>query len=117
AQIVAKLAEHDLVLVVGAPVFTYHVEGEGAHLPEGVRLWQLTEDAEAAARAPVGDSVVGDVRLSLQALQDIRPLKPRATPSRWQRAARVEPQDPIGVAYLLQTLAELRSPEDIVVEE
>src|SRR5690606_27102139 len=58
AQIVPKLAEHDLVLVVGAPVFTYHVEGEGPHLPEGVRLWQLTEDAEAAARSPVGDSVV-----------------------------------------------------------
>lgn len=117
AQIVPKLAEHDLVLVVGAPVFTYHVEGDGPHLPAGVRLWQLTEDAEAAARSPVGDALVGDVRLSLQALQQTQPLKPRSAPSRWQRAPRVEPKDPIEVAYLLQTLAELRSPEDIVVEE
>ena len=117
AQIVPKLAEHDLVLVVGAPVFTYHVEGDGPHLPEGARLWQLTEDAEAAARSPVGDAIVGDVRFSLQALQNTQPLKPRVAPSRWQRAPRVEPKDPIEVAYLLQTLAELRAPEDIVVEE
>lgn len=117
AQIVPRLAEHDLVLVIGAPVFTYHVEGDGPHLPEGARLWQLTEDAEAAARSPVGDSLVGDVRLSLQALQATQPLKPRPAPSHWQRAPRVEARDPIEVAYLLQTLAELRSPEDIVVEE
>src|SRR5690606_26978558 len=68
-------------------------------------------------RSPVGDSVVGDVRLSLQALRSVQPQRPRAAPARWQRAPRVEPKDPIEVAYLLQTLAELRSPEDIVVEE
>lgn len=117
AQIVQKLNGHDLVLVIGAPVFTYHVEGEGPHLPEGATLWQLTEDPDAAARSPVGTSVVGDVALALQALQGAQPQRARATPPAWVREARVEPGTPIQVAYLLQTIAELRSPDDVIVEE
>src|SRR5437588_159887 len=31
-QIVARLQGCDLILVLGAPVFTYHVEGEGPHV-------------------------------------------------------------------------------------
>jgi benzoylformate decarboxylase len=34
-RIVTDLAGHDLILVVGAPVFIYHVEGFGPHLPDG----------------------------------------------------------------------------------
>lgn len=117
AQIVQKLAGHDLILVVGAPVFTYHVEGEGAHIPEDAMLWQLTEDPDAAARTPVGTSVVGDVRLALQALQGAQPQRERATPPAWVREAPVEPGAPIQVAYLLQTIAQLRSPDDVIVEE
>lgn len=117
AQIVQRLAGHDLILVVGAPVFTYHVEGEGAHLPEGASLWQVTEDPDAAARAPVGTSVVGDVRLALQALKGAKPESTRAVPLAWVREARAEPGTPIQVAYLLQTISELRSPDDVIVEE
>lgn len=120
-QIVQKLAGHDFVLVIGAPVFTYHVEGEGQHLPDGVVLCQLTEDADGAARSPVGTSVVGSVQLALhdllaadappkRALPPARPPAPRAGPN-------AERSGPIGVAYLLQTLADLRSPEDVIVEE
>ena len=36
-RIVTHLAGHDLVLVLGAPVFTYHVEGTGPHVPHGCR--------------------------------------------------------------------------------
>ena len=34
-RIVAALAGSDLVLVLGAPAFTYHVEGHGPHVPAG----------------------------------------------------------------------------------
>ena len=53
-RIVAALAGSDLVLVLGAPAFTYHVEGHGPHVPAGAALCQITDDAETAARAPVG---------------------------------------------------------------
>ncbi|MFE2051079.1 benzoylformate decarboxylase [Streptomyces sp. NPDC059459] len=49
---------HDLVLVLGAPVFRYHEYLPGRYLPEGTRLVQVTEDASAAARAPMGEALV-----------------------------------------------------------
>jgi benzoylformate decarboxylase len=47
------LAGHDLILVVGAPVFRYHEYEPGAYLPEGAELIAVTSDAQEAARAPV----------------------------------------------------------------
>jgi benzoylformate decarboxylase len=49
----AALAGHDLILVVGAPVFRYHEYEPGAYLPEGAELVAVTSDAQEAARAPV----------------------------------------------------------------
>jgi benzoylformate decarboxylase len=51
---------HDLVLVLGAPVFRYHEYRPGRYLPEGTRLIQVTQDASAAARAPMGEALVAD---------------------------------------------------------
>ncbi|MFE0824539.1 benzoylformate decarboxylase [Streptomyces sp. NPDC058847] len=51
---------HDLVLVLGAPVFRYHEYLPGRYLPDGTRLIQVTEDASAAARAPMGEALVAD---------------------------------------------------------
>ena len=72
ARLVATLKGCDLVLVLGAPVFTYHIEGAGPHIPAGACLIQLTDDPAAAARAPVGVSIVTDLRLGIRALGAVR---------------------------------------------
>ncbi len=36
------------------PAFTYPVEGQGPHLPEGATLCQITDDPQTAAWAPTG---------------------------------------------------------------
>ncbi|GAA4559024.1 benzoylformate decarboxylase [Pseudonocardia xishanensis] len=64
-EIAEAVEGHDLVLVVGAPVFRYHEYVPGRFLPEGTRLVQITEDPKEAARAPVGDAVVADVASTL----------------------------------------------------
>ena len=122
-RIVQRLGGHDLILAVGAAAFTYHVEGFGPHLPDGATLCQLTEDPQTAAWAPTGTSVVGSVRLLLQDLL-ARPVPPsvraRAAPERKPAVPRAEPPPPgerLSVAYLLQTLADLRPRHSIVVEE
>ena len=51
-RIVQLLSGHDVVFAVGAAAFTYHVEGEGPHIPEGTALYQLIEDPAIAAWAP-----------------------------------------------------------------
>jgi benzoylformate decarboxylase len=116
-KIVAHLEGHDAILVVGAPAFTYHVEGAGPHVPGGATLCQLTEDPEAAAWAPAQFSVVGSVGLSVQDLL-ARPA-PAKRPLPPPRAARpiAQPSQLMTAAYVLQTLSELRSEDSVIVEE
>jgi benzoylformate decarboxylase len=119
-KIVGMLGGHDLILVIGAPAFTYHVEGAGPHVPEGAALFQLIEDPGVAAWTPVGASVVGNVRLGVEALlaRDVpgerAPPPARSVPPVAKANA---PGEPMSTAFALQTLAQVRDAHDIVVEE
>jgi benzoylformate decarboxylase len=86
-------------------------------VPAGAALCQLTEDPDTAAWAPVGISAVGSIRLGLLDLLAVPPKKTRPLPPARKAAARAEPTPLMSVAYVLQTLAEARKPEHIVVEE
>ncbi|GAB3029160.1 benzoylformate decarboxylase [Parafrigoribacterium mesophilum] len=74
AGISGTLAGHDLILVIGAPVFRYHIFEPGRYLPAGSELIQITSDPAEAARAPVGDAVIADVGSVLQALAKAVPV-------------------------------------------
>ena len=62
------LAGHDLVLVAGSSVFPYYPNIPGPPLPEGASLVAITSDPDEAARAPMGDALVADPALTLEAL-------------------------------------------------
>ena len=121
-QIVQRLAGHDLVLALGAPAFTYHVEGEGPHLPAGASLAQLVDDPHVAAWAPVGLAVVGSIRLGVEDLL-ARPALAcadrQAPPTRAQPPVPAAPAagERMSTAWVLHRLAHLRPPGAIVVEE
>src|SRR5271163_1028516 len=65
-----KLRGHDLIIVIGAQVFRYYPFVGGDYLPEGAELLQVTNDPYDAAAAIVGDSLLSDARLALEALND-----------------------------------------------
>jgi benzoylformate decarboxylase len=79
APIADALAGHDLVLVLGAPVFRYHEYLPDEYLREGTRLVQITDDAEAAARAPMGRAVVTDPGAVIHELLKALPESPEHT--------------------------------------
>jgi benzoylformate decarboxylase len=54
------LAGHDIIVVIGAPVFRYYPYVPGDYIPAGASLFHITDDPSEAARAPVGDSVLAD---------------------------------------------------------
>src|SRR5260370_30073408 len=81
------LAGHDLILVIGAPVFRYHQYEPGSYLPEGAELIAVTSDAQEAARAPVGDAIVGDIHATLQTLADHVSQSGRRSPTLQARPA------------------------------
>lgn len=119
-KIVGLLGGHDLILVIGAPAFTYHVEGAGPHVPAGAALFQLIEDPGVAAWTPVGASVVGNVRLGVEALLTRATPRVRALPALRAVPPVAMPENgdaPMSTAFALQTLASLRAEQDIVVEE
>lgn len=60
SQIGERLAGYDVVLVVGAPAFTCYPYSPGRFVSPGAKLFQLTDDPDEAARAPLGTSVIGD---------------------------------------------------------
>jgi len=122
-RIVEQLAGHDLILALGAPAFTYHVQGEGPHAPPGAEVLQIIDDPQTAAWAPLGTSVIASLGLAIADLL-ARPL-PASLASR-ERPPPREPPPPIAepaageripVAYLMQTLAALRPRDSIVFEE
>jgi benzoylformate decarboxylase len=116
AAIVSRLQGTDFIVVLGAPVFTYHVEGHGPHIPDGATLVQLTDDPGAAAWSPVGTAIVTNLKLGVAALLKGSPVPPRASPVIAPRAERLTP-DRLSDSYLLQQIAALRPADSIIVEE
>jgi benzoylformate decarboxylase len=112
------LASYDLVLVLGAPIFTYHVWTSEPAFGPGTRVFHVVDDAAAAAAAPEGTSIVADTRDVLERLLP----KCVATRANVRTAARppapaLEPSDPISGPFALQAIARTLPQGAIVFEE
>ncbi|MGJ4966773.1 benzoylformate decarboxylase [Bradyrhizobium sp. HKCCYLRH3061] len=116
-QLSDALKPHDLVVVIGAPVFTFHVEGHAAIFDGAATLYQITDDAEGAAVPPIGTSIIATMRPALSLLLELLPETGRAAPKGRVLPAAPKPADPIPVDYLLHTLAQALPAGSAVVEE
>jgi benzoylformate decarboxylase len=117
AQLSDALRGHDLVVVIGAPVFTFHVEGHASIFDGATTIFQITDDSTAAAVSPVGTSIVATLKPALTMLLDLLPETKRAIP-----AGRVLPPapasaDPIPVEFLLHALFTAMPDDAMLVEE
>jgi benzoylformate decarboxylase len=115
--IAETLKEHDLVLVVGSSVFPYYPYIPGPFLAEGTELVALTSDPGEAARAPMGDAIVGDVGRALSALVELVNTTDRQAPP--ARPAPGEPPaaDPMSGSQALAALAAAWPQDGIAVLE
>jgi len=123
-----KLEGHDVALVVGAPVFRYYPYVPGPYLPDGVRLLHISEDPAETARAPVGDSLLGDAVLSLAALTILlAEHKPETDKAPEWVTHRMAPHPPnqakakddglLTAAQVFTALSEIRPTNAILVDE
>jgi benzoylformate decarboxylase len=115
-----RLNGFDLAVVVGAPVFRYYPFIAGPVLPPGCELLHITTDPNDAASALVGDSLLGDAKLTLEALLELvdngsaraapKPLNlPRSLPS--------PTNSPLTAGEVYAALGEVRPEDAIVVQE
>lgn len=74
ADIARVLSPHDLVVVLGGPVFRYHHDKPGRYLAEGTRLIHVSQDPDEIARAPFGDAYLAPVADTVRSLaQSVAP--------------------------------------------
>ncbi len=117
AQLSDALRAHDLVVVIGAPVFTFHVEGHADIFENGTTLFQITADPTAAAVAPRGTSIIATLKPALNAMLDHVSETKRPIPPARAAADAPPPADPIPAAYLMHALAQTMPPDAALVEE
>ncbi|KAA0077397.1 benzoylformate decarboxylase [Mycolicibacterium sp. P9-64] len=112
---------HDLVIAIGAQVFRYYPYVAGEYLPEGTDLLQITVDPHLASIAPVGDSLVGDVRIALEHLfemVDAPKGRPAPTPLNRDRAVITsKPSEPLTADEVYHTLSTVKPDDAAVVME
>jgi benzoylformate decarboxylase len=112
-QIQRLLKPFDAILVAGAPVFTYHVEGSGPHWPQHAKLALLSDDPNHVAALPGGLGVLGDVALGLARLADFVRERPFSGTSHQLK----DPEPGMTAAYVLKRIAALRPAAAVIVEE
>jgi benzoylformate decarboxylase len=117
AQLSDALREYDLVVVVGAPVFTFHVEGHAAIFDGGATIFQITDDPDAAAVTPVGTSIVATMKPALSLLLDLLPESKRAAPKGRTLPPAPQAADPLPVEFLLHSLSQAMPDGASLVEE
>ncbi|WP_264028577.1 benzoylformate decarboxylase [Mycolicibacterium aichiense] len=123
-----QLAGHDLIVVIGAPVFRYYPWVPGPYLPSGAELLHVTADPDESARAPVGDSVIADPVLAIEALCELVPQR-AAAPAVQTVEHRMAPHPPAEPSVaaddagpltpraLFRLLRQSFPPETVLVEE
>lgn len=112
-QIRTILAPHDSILVVGAPVFTYHMEGDGPHWPPHADLMLLSNDPQHLACLPGGGGVLGDIDDGLAQLAE----RVNERPFVMEPRQLADPEPAMNVAHVLKRVAELRPEQAVIVEE
>jgi benzoylformate decarboxylase len=116
-QLSDALREHDLVVVIGAPVFTFHVEGHAAIFDGDTAIFQITDDSSAAAVTPVGTSIIATMKLALAKLLELLPDSKRAAPAGRSLPPAPKAADPIPATYLMHALSETMPRDAALVEE
>ncbi|MEU9240238.1 benzoylformate decarboxylase [Streptomyces sp. NPDC048385] len=116
-QLAERLAPYDLVVALGAPLFTYHVADGGQPLAPGTELFHLDCDPAQAAWLPTGTSIVTTLRPALTQLLGLlrephrAPPPPRPAPPPAGAAGHITPE-------LVFDLLHTRLPRDrVLVEE
>ena len=112
---VEALQGHDLVVVLGAPVFLYHVYRGSSDLTLPA-LFLVSDDEQVLARAREGVGIRSGVRAAVRALADSVAEPARPVPAGRTRRPRPPESTPITAEWVFATIAD-ELPEDVLLVE
>lgn len=116
-HLAARLSPHDVVVVLGAPVFLYYPYVPGPVVEEGTRLFQITEDPGEAAGAAAGTSVIGDISLAVEGVMNLLPEKTGTEAPERERPQEPEAGTPMSVDYVMHAVSNTLPDDVMVVDE
>jgi benzoylformate decarboxylase len=112
------LANYDVVVVLGAPVFLYYTYVPGDPVRPSTGLFQITNSPADAARAQAGTSIVGNLASAIQYVRSHAEGRKDMVPPGSREGSLPAPADyPITADFLFSTLQRLLPPDAIIVEE
>jgi benzoylformate decarboxylase len=117
AQLSDALRDHDLVVVIGAPVFTFHVEGLASIFDGSTTIFQITDDPAAASVSPLGNSIIATMKPALAMLLELLPETKREMPVGRTLPPAPGAADPVPVEFLLHSLSAAMPADAALVEE
>ena len=120
ARLRQTLRPHDLVLVVGAPVFRQYPYEPGPLVEPGTTVVLVTDDVEDAHHSPVALAVQAAPAAVCRLLTERLPDRDQAATPTLERAARPGPpsaDEPLRAAHVMAALAERVPVDTVVVEE
>jgi benzoylformate decarboxylase len=117
AHVSDALHAHDLVVVIGAPVFTFHVEGHASIYDGATTIFQITDDPDSAAVTPAGTSIIASIKPALAMLIEMLPEAKRAMPAGRAMPSAPRAGDPMAADFVLHTLSTAMPGDAVLVEE
>jgi benzoylformate decarboxylase len=115
-----QLAEFDLILSVGAPVFRQYNYEPGDMFTAGTRVFVITPDSDEAHRSPAELAVIADIAPTVRALAEmVNPVAALRSGIEFKRRTVNPPAagEPLRASQVMAALSELMSDDVILVEE
>jgi benzoylformate decarboxylase len=111
-----QLAEHDVVVVLGARIFLYYAHVPGHPIKPGTKLFQITNSPLDAAAALAGTSIVGNIAASADYIRAHSRARQRSAKT-FVPPAGPNSEHPITPALLFATLNRVMPRNAIIAEE
>lgn len=116
-RIIEILTGRDVIIVIGAPLFTYHIPSAGDLAAIGAEIFQLTDDAEEASTASIGTSVLTTLKPALAGLNQFIPKVARPGSPGPPRAPQPRSGNPLTPDFILWALERVLPKDAVIVEE
>jgi benzoylformate decarboxylase len=111
-----QLAEHDVVVVLGARIFLYYAYLPGDPINSGTKLFQITNSPRDAAAALAGTSIVGNVATAAEYIRAHSRTRQRS-PQASVPPPELAPAHPITPAFLFAVLNRVMPRNAVIAEE
>lgn len=111
-----EIKDHDLIIVVGAPVFRYYPYVPGKYISEKSNLLLVSDDPDVIAKAPIGDSLLCNSKLFFEHITPNITNKHKKVPTRSPPPDMKDELVPFTQIMTLQLLKK-QLPEDFILTE